>query len=493
MENAIAPTQPIVAVAPPSVDTSIPMMETTTPAPEGERGVANVNLEYPKRFVDIVKNANSAAQDPKARMQLATDIESHNNESKSYHPNEQPQWGKVIVNLLGRNYNEALKWYNGGGVVEEEARDINNNQYYREKNDRGITGRIKDSSGKELTPSQTKELETKGGIFTLQDNKSLQTLPWVQGQYNADLANKGLVSQLQLATNDAYNGARTAGAANQNINEQLQLAGGLKDVLNHMATLPPEKRQKIYGYINRFNQIGSSAGTNAEKGLNVNAGGSTTAGNTAGANVGGAGGAGEGVPPTTGKAGIGIGASGSATTQSGVSGRESNVATNSSNASLQEQQTLQSAIVQELQGVIKPEQFNSFMRLQALNSANDEAYKNIPAHIKPPTWKDLASTDPLAGGSEAMIANRVDQQRNNALMAAWSKELYSASRESAKNGKRVDMDQVSENFQKSKMFEAINNTFKYKMQSNLEGRHIMPPKGSLMVNNRNEVGTSPGD
>lgn len=493
MENAIAPTQTISAVPPPTVESSNPMVETTTQAPEGEHGVANVSLDYPKRFIDIVKNTDNAAQDPNARVQLAKDISEHDNDSKAYHPNQQPQWGKVIVNLLGHNYNEALKWYNGGGVVEEEARDINNNQYFREKNDRGITGRIKDSSGKELTPSQTKELENKGGIFTLNDNKSLSTLPWVQGQYNAKLANEGLTSQLQLATNDAYNGARTAGAANQNINEQLQLAGGLKDVLNHIATLPADRRQKIYGYINRFNQIGKSAGTNNQNSLNVNSGGSATTGNTAGANLGGAGGGGEGVPPTTGRAGVGISASGSATNQRGASGSENNALTNSANSSLQEQQTLQSAIVQELQGVIKPDQFNSFMRLQALNTANDDAYKNIPDHIKPPTWKNLASTDPLAGGSDAMIANRVDQQRNNALLAAWSKELFVATRESAKTGKRPDIDQVSERFQKSKMFEAINNTFKYKMQSNLEGRHVMPPKGALMVNNRNEVGTSPGD
>ena len=484
--EAIAPEKTDAPVVPPT------MVEKVTPAGLGPNAIANVTLEYPERFVNIVKAMPAAANSPEARVQLAQDISAHDSESKSYHPNQQPQWGKVVANLLSRNYNEALKWYNGGGVVEEEARDINNNQYFREKNDRGITGRIKDSTGKELTPAQVKELEGKGGIFTLTDEKSLKTLPWVNGKYNAEIANNGLTSQLQLATNDAYNAARTAGGANHNIDEQLKLAGGLKSVLDHIATLPPERRQKLYGYVSRLNQIGSSQGKTNEAGLNVNAGGSQTAGNTVGANVGGAGG-GEGVPPTTGKLGAAIGASGSATTQGGVSGREGSTATNSSNAMLQEQQTLQTAILQELQGVIKPEQFGSFLRLQSLNSANDESYKNIPAHVKPPTWKDVASTDPLAGGAEAMIANRVDQQRNNALMAAWSKQLYAAQREAAKTGKQFDMDKLSDEFQKSKVFDAINNTYKYKMQSHIEGRHVMPPKGSLMVNNRNEIGTSPGE
>ena len=165
MENAIAPDQTMTGAV-------SPMVETVTPAAQGANPVANVTLEYPKRFVDIVKNTNNAAQSPEARVQLAQDIAAHDNESKAYHPNEQPQWGKVVANLLSRNYNEALKWYNGGGVVEEEARDINNNQYFREKNDRGITGRVKDSSGKELSPTQIKELESKGGIFTITDEKS---------------------------------------------------------------------------------------------------------------------------------------------------------------------------------------------------------------------------------------------------------------------------------------------------------------------------------
>ena len=486
MENAIAPDQASAAAVP-------PMVEKVTPAGPSQNAIANVTLAYPERFVSIAKSIPEAANNPEARMKLASDISAHDTESKSYHPNQQPQWGKVVANLLSRNYNEALKWYNGGGIVEEEARDINNNQYFREKNDRGITGRIKDSTGKELTPAQVKELEAKGGIFTLTDEKNLKTLPWVNGKYNATIANEGLTSQLQLATNDAYNAARTAGGANHNIDEQLKLAGGLKGVLDHIATLPPERRQKLYGYVSRLNQIGSSQGKTNETGLNVNAGGSQTAGNTAGANLGGAGAGGEGVPPTTGKVGLGVGASGSATNQAGVSGREGSTATNSSNAMLQEQQTLQTAILQELQGVIKPEQFGSFLRLQSLNAANDEAYKNIPAHVKPPTWKDVAATDPLAGGAEAMIANRVDQQRNNALMAAWSKELYAAQREAAKTGKQFDIDKLADGFQKSKVFDAINNTYKYKMQSHLEGRHVMPPKGSLMVNNRNEVGTSPGE
>ena len=97
------------------------------------------------------------------------------------------------------------------------------------------------------------------------------------------------------------------------------------------------------------------------------------------------------------------------------------------------------------------------------------------------------------GGAEAMIANRVNQQRNNALLAAWSKELLASQREMAKTGKTFDQGQLADNFQKSEIFQAINNTFQHKMKSQLEGRSILPPKGSLMVNGRNQIVLSPGD
>lgn len=469
------------------------MVETVTPSNEaGPYGVAQVKLEYPERFNRIAQNIPLASQDPKARIKIAEDVSSHDSESRDLNMNQQPQWGKVLVNLLGRNYNEALKWYNGGGVKDVDARDMNGNLYYKQENERGFTGKILDANNRPLTAKEATELEQRGGIYTSNDEKNLKTLPWVNGKYNAALANQGLTNSLQLATNDAYNAARTAGGANKNIDEQLKLAGDMKGVLNHIGTLPQDRRQKLFGYISRLNQIANSSGTSAEGRVNINAGGSQTAGNTAGLSAGGAAG-GEGVPPTTGKIGGAIGASGSATQQQGASGGLTGGQTISSNAMLQEQQNLQSAIMQELQGVIQPEQFAGFMRLQSLNSANEESYKNIPAHAKPPTWRDVATTDPYAGGSEAMVANRVDQQRNNALMAAWSKELYKSQRDMAKTGKSFDKDKLAENFQKSQIFEAINNTYKYKLQSNLDGRQIMPPKGTLMVNNRNEIGRSPGE
>jgi hypothetical protein len=434
-------------------------------------------------------------QNPKARIQLAEDISSHDSESRDLNVNQQPQWGKVIANLLSRNYNEALKWYNGGGEKEEEARDLNNKLYYKVTNERGFTGKYLGADKKQLSDKEANELDARGGIFTATDEKSMKTLPWVNGKYNSELANKGLVNPLSLAMNDAYNSARVAGSANHNIDEQLKIASNLKGVLNYISELPSDRRQKLLGYVSRLNQLGSSGGTQTERSLGANVGGQSTLGQSANIGLGGAGTGMEGAaPPISGKLSGSLGANASETVQTGATGRGANVGTTSRSQSLQEQQNLERAIFQELQGVIQPgEQFQQFMRLQALNDANYAAYKNIPANAVPPTWNMIPESDVYSGGSDRMIANLVNQQRNNALLAAWSKNLYQSQRDMAKSGKAFDLDTESNNFQNSELFNAINNTYKYKMDSHLKGQLVRPPKGSKMVNGRNQIITYEGE
>lgn len=474
------PAASVEAVVPPSADA-------------GSRPVAQVTVDYPPRFQQIVNDV-ATAQNPQSRVRLADAVVAQNEESATYRPNQQPQWDKVLVNILSRNYGEALKWYNGGGVREIESRDLNNNVYYKEVNELGATGRYKDRDGKLLTNKQIKDLDARGGVFNDEDKKVLLTAPWVNGKYNSQLANQSLTSQLQLATNDAYNAARTAGAANGNIDEQLRLAGGLKPVLDHISSLPPERRQKLLGYISRLQQIQSSAGTQQERRIGTSVGEGATEAKSANikAGVGGEGGvgAGGGVAPSAANLGAGMGTSTSASTQTGATGGALNAGTTSRGSMDQEQQNLQQAINQELQGVIKsPDQFQQFMRLQSLNSANYAAYSNIPSHVLPPTWNMIPETDVYSGGADRMIANLVSQQRNNALMAAWSRNLYQAAREQARTGVTRDVDTESSNFQNSELFKAINNTFRYKMDSHIKGQLVKPPKGTKLVNQRNEVVT----
>lgn len=492
MEAVISKTNE--PVAPPGMVERI-----TPPANPGPNAVASVTLEYPDRFKQIVQDV-ATVQQPESRVRLAQAVVDQDKETEAYRPNQRTQWDKVLVNILSRNYNEALKWYNGGGVKEEEARDMNNNLFFKEVNELGFTGRVRDGrTGKLLSNKEMQALDSRGGIFTGNDDKALKTLSWQNAAYNSELANRGLTSALQLATNDAYNAARVAGSANKNIDEQLGLTQSLRPTLDYISKLPAERRQKLLGYISRLNQIGQTSGTSAESLRGASAGGQQQIGGSANLGVGGTGigdgGFGQGGPGgMSGRVSGGVGVNTLSGTQTGVTGREQTGATTGASSSLQEQQNLQSAIMQELQGVIKsPEQFQQFMRLQSLNAANDAALQNIPAHALPPTWNAIPGAEATVAGADALIANRVNQQRNNALMAAWTKELFAAQREMAKTGKAFDKEELSQKFTNSDIFRAINNTFEYKMRSQLSGRPMLPPKGALMVNNRNEIKMSPGD
>lgn len=493
-------------IAPPEVETRAASVETVTPG-KGSRPVANVLLDYPPRFTQIVQDLQQAQTNPEARVRIAESVAAHDQESKEYRPNQKTQWDKVLINAWSKNWNEALKWYNGGGVREEKAQDALGKLYYKEVNDLGFTGRIKDANGTPLTPKQRDALFARGGVITATDRDALQTAGWANASTISKLAAEGLASVPRLAQAEAYQAARTAGSANNNIDEQLSLSSKpeLSSVLDHMATLPEDKRKRILGYVNRLNQINRSQGTTSEKAISATAGGQQTQGTTAGlqGNVGAGrpGGAGaEGpvgavVPPGMG-VGIGgnLGGSTSATTYGSATGRAQNAAQANQAALNQETQSLQTAIMEELQGAIKsPQQFTDFMRLQALNAANDESYAQIPNHVKPPTWVDVSATDPYLGGSKAMQVNRINQQRNNALMAAWSKELYRAQQKAAETGTAINMEKLGEDFQKSQIFEAINNTYGAKMKTFETGVRVVPPKGALMVNKRNEIGRSPGE
>lgn len=480
--QANKPFASVEAVAPPSGDV-------------GSRPVAQVTLDYAPRFAQMIQDLPQASTNPASRVRIADAIAEHNKETEVYRPNQQPQWGKVIINALAGDYNEAYKWFNGGGIKEVEARDLNNNVFYKEENELGATGRYKDNKGRLLSNSEIEALNQRGGVITKNDQTVLQTAPWVNGKYNSTLANQALTSQLQRATNDAYNSARLAGGANHNLDEQLKIASGLRGVLDHISALPAERRKTLLGSINRLNQIGSSAGTSQERRIGSNVGASTT--ETKGANVGvglggpgGTGGAGGIAPPARGAVDAGLSASNTGTTQTGATGGAANTGTTSQSSMQQEQQNLERIIYQELQGVITtPQQFQQFMRLQALNTSNYAAYSNIPANVLPPTWNLVPETDVYSGGADRMIANLVNQQRNNALLAAWSKNLYQSSREMAKTGKLLDVDTASNEFQNSELFKAINNTYKYKMDSHLSGQLVKPPKGTKMVNGRNELVT----
>jgi hypothetical protein len=468
------------SVAPVQVPVTVSDAPAATP-------VATIN-DVPKPAIEIISGLSSA--DPKQKLAAVQQIQKTDSETADYHPNLQPQWGAMLASALQHNWSDVHKYYNGGAVREEEARDVNNNRYYKQFNQMGATGVYKDEKGRVLNPTQLKELDSRGGVFSDSDFKVLQTAPWVNGKTNQILANNALTAPVLTATNDAYNAANLAGSSNKNADEQiniLQSNPGVRNILDHISQTTPEKRQRILGLVNQYKTIGANKGATSENRGNATGTTSNTTGNAT--NIGGGG----SVAPPAGAAGAegavvpgasikgGLNTSASGTVQGTVTAGQANAATTANTNTTQEQQNVRTLIERELQGVIKnPQDFDNYMRIQALDAQNKAAAAAVPVHIMPPGFTNVTESDLQLGGTNAVIANRVEQLKNNALMAAWSNELFKATREAAKTGNRPDMNEIANQFQNSDLFKAISNTYAHKMSLEL-GQPSPLKSGDLVV------------
>lgn len=476
MQPLIPPNQALSPVVPQglpdstvaNVQASVPPAEdvtvTTPPADSGN------NVEFkdlPKRAQQIIIKAkdgdNAGATD---------ELNNHIKESADYHPNMQPQVGKMIFSALAGRWGDVYKYYNGGATREEEARSPSGEIVWKEYNEIGPTGFYKDRKGKVLGPEQTRKLIEAGGVISASDERALKTATWKNAITSSELANKGFASQVEAARTNAYAAANEASASNRNIEEQINLTKRIPHVLDYVSQLPAERRQKLLGFISRFNTNSKALNQANEKAGAVNTGGQQNANARIGSSD---------TAPLGGNVGFG------GSTQAGVNARENNAVSNANSQVMQEQQNLQAAILGELQGVIKPgQEFNDFVRLQSLNAQNELAMKNIPPSAKPPGWENVPETDPFTGGAEAMIRNRSIQQANNALMTAYSTELFKAQRKAAKTGEQADIKSIQDNFVNSDLYKAIRNTYTDRYNKHL-GRGSSLKKGDLIVDQSHNI------
>jgi hypothetical protein len=459
--------------------------------------------DLPPQAQNIV--ANIASPDPQKKLDAVNTMQQIDSQAKDYHPNVQPQWGKMLFSAIKGNWDNVYKYYNGGAEREEKARDAFGNEYWKGFNEIGDNGIIKDRNGRELTPTEKKELADRGGIQSASDQLALKSTPWINGQSNATLAQQGLTSRFQLATNDAYNAANLAGASNKNLDESiniLQENPGVKAITDHISMLPSDKRQKILGLVNEYKTITANTAKANEKrasGQGNVQNTSTNATNVGGGVSGNVGGGeplsnGAVAPPSAGITGkAGISTSNTGMVSGGVTAGEANTANTSSGNTLQQQQNVRTLIERELQGVISnPKDFDNYMRIQALDAQNKLATSQLPAHIIPPGYSTVTQSDAQLGGSKAMIANGVEGLRNNALTAAWANELFKAARDQAATGKSYDLNELANKFQQSDVYKGINNTFAHKLNIELGGTGTLS-KGDIVVDPKtNRVGRFPG-
>lgn len=478
------------AVAPPtSVQPAIginPNASTEASAP--------VATNFDPKFAQIVNDSHVST--PEARANLAKNISTQIEETKDFHPNAQIQPGKMFISLLQGKVGEAYKWFNGGGVRQDEARDMHGNLYYKEANERGFNGRILDRKGNVLSEKQMEELEANGGVFTDTDQKALKTLPWVNGQSNAKLINDGLANKFGVIVNNAYNSARISSTANKNITEQISLVQKNPKIYNRIAELPSAQRAELFGLTQQYLTNGATQGAGNEKKASVNTG--TNNSNTNNANVGGNLGVPGGkdangqavLPPKMGVE-AGAGSSNTAGNTGNVNVGEVNSANNSSSNTAQVQANQRALIERRIQEIIGgPEAFKDYIRVQALNAENEANMKNIPLDALPPGATDLAKIDPSLIGPEKMIATLIAQQRNNALLAARNEQLFAAARKASSSGKLADMDinLLDKQFTNSEIYKAIDNTYNHRAAKALNFNYQPTmEEGHVMVDDHNNI------
>jgi hypothetical protein len=473
MADPIAPTEDqAVAVPPPGV---------AQPSVSSRNVVPVVAPDF-QDLADHVANSNN----PQSRVKVGEIVNKVTKETETVPRNVQPDWGAVFSNLLMRNYVGAYNAYNGGQKKEEEALSVNGEQYTKVYNSRGFTGEIFDSTGRKLSQQQVKDLYARGGLISQSDQRALQTSTWGNQAYLQSQLGGGQVNQFVKIQNNAYTAANSASASNNNAIEQIKLikSGGIQNALDVISSLPPEKRAALLAAIARYNTVSkgttgaSTAGTSATSGTNTGA----NVGLDAGVSGGGRGGVGGNLSGNVGTS-AGNQLSGSASARSS--------AEQTSGTSVQEQQNLQSTIMGLMGGAVKtPEEFNNLMRYHALDEINKRNFEAVPVDARPPGFQEVPEFDANIAGSKSALQNRVIQMKNNALTAAWTKFLYQNSRDILKNGGTiadVNMSDLQDKFQKSEVFQGINNKFGAALQYHMTGQQPAFAPGTILVDQNNKV------
>ena len=241
--------------------------------------------------------------------------------------------------------------------------------------------------------------------------------------------------------------------------------------------MDPQQRQAIMGYANRYKTNSENLRKNAETRGGVTVGDQTQVG----------GGLQGGVAPPGGSTGAGANANLSAGQQVSVSGAQANAEARGRENTVQEQQTLQNAIMQASLGSIKtPKEFAEFMRLIDLNQANNASNQNIPPDVQPPGFRKIPPADIFTGGVDTLLENRYSQQANNALIAAYNTELYKAQKEMADTGKVISTQEIYNRFKDSDMAIGSVNYARDKVYK-MTGRGEKLKKGELVYRKNGKV------
>jgi len=460
------------------------MAEAIVPNPEKDLQTISIIAK------GVDPNANSDD-----RLESANLVNKQIDMTKQGHLNTQMQILPMLGAFFGGNAKEALRYYNGGPVRQEEAFHPTLGRFIQERNMNGVTGRIFDTRGNELSPQEIEKIDRSGGLMS-ESNKAAMYTGTFQG---ASAAQKTLMTGMNSRVADAYANAVDTAKKGSVLSETLENQRRIltnKDNqawLNALSSLPVQDRQKLFGFIS--SQSGVSTGkteeASARQGAQVGGQESLTRNISGDIGLGGRAGGGEagaGVAPP--KVGLGVSGGQSKTSGTQFSATAGTGATEAATQSQQEQvqKNVQSEIRRILQGKIEnAQQFQDLTNLALLEGQINQINASIKPENQAPGVREPIQADSTMSGPMVGVLNSMNTQRNIALNSSFANYMAQAIHKTIGSTEQKTDQEWREEFQKSQTYKAINNTYDQKMDAVRNNRKFVPEEGAVYVNKNNRL------
>lgn len=460
------------------------MAEAVVPNPEKDLQ----NITVIAKGVD----PNASSDD---RLETARLVNQQIDMTKQGHLNTQMQVLPMLGAFFGGNAKEALRYYNGGPTRQEEAFHPTLGRFIQERNMNGVTGRVFNTNGKELTPDEIEKLDRSGGLMS-ESNKTAMYTGTFQGASDAQKTlMTGMNARVANAYANAVDTAKKGSVLSETLENQRRILTNKDNQpwLNALNSLSAQDRQKLFGFISSQSGVSTGKSNEASERKNATVGGQESTTRTISGDFGVGGRSGEaqtpgGVAPP--KVGFGISAGESRTggTQYSAGAGTGAIAAETESQQQQTQRNVQSEVRRILQGKIdNPQQFQDLTNLALYEAQINQINSSIKPENQAPGVREPIQIDSTMSGPMVGVLNSMNTQRNIALNSAFANYMAQAIHKTIGSTDQKTDQEWREDFQKSQTFKAINNTYDQKMDAVKNNRKFTPEEGAIYVNKNNRL------
>jgi hypothetical protein len=453
------------------------------------------NPEKDLQTVTVIAKGVDPAASADDRLETAKLVNQQIDMTKQGHLNTQMQILPMLGAFFGGNAKEALRYYNGGPTRQEEAFHPTLGRFIQERNMNGVTGRVFNTNGKELSPDEIEKLDRSGGLMS-ESNKTAMYTGTFQGASDAQKTlMTGMNARVANAYANAVDTAKKGSVLSETLENQRRILTTKENQawLNALNSLPIADRQKLFGFISSQSGVstGKSAEASSRQGAQVGGQESLTRSISGDIGFGGRAGTGEGgvgvAPPKVG-VGVSAGQSRTAGTQYSATAGTGATAAETESQQQQVQRNVQSEIRRILQGKIEnAQQFQDLTNLALYEAQINQINSSIAPENQAPGVREPIQVDSTMSGPMVGVLNSMNTQRNIALNSSFANFMAQAIHKTIGSTEPKTDQEWREEFQKSQTYKAINNTYDQKMDAVKNNRKFTPEEGAVYVNKNNRL------